>query len=255
LTGAVLATIGIGLAVVAICWTPGFVSVGDLSYATRSCPLSPPGRIAGGLVPIRHSPTVINSIGAVGSGWELPACVVWTNPRNGDHTVSPPIFTYADVSDEQPIYLSTGTFIWVYDVATTKGAELLRISNSTHAIVQRVAMPPVVRPEITADRAGLWFAASDEGSGGSDQILYFVADDATEPVPLRTGARWSWIEAICAHGLAVWVDVHLVTSEYGAAPATAGYLFTSPRAAPVRIGADPFRACSVPHQTFGGTSG
>ncbi|HXC79817.1 MAG TPA: hypothetical protein VNU19_22505 [Candidatus Acidoferrum sp.] len=242
----VLAVIGGGVGVEAAVWSPGALAVTPSRYATASCPLSPAGR-EGGPTPITRSPQLVNSIGATGSGWELPACVVWTNPNTGVHTVSPPVMHYLDVSNTQPDYISTGTTLWIYDVDTTNGAELLRVSNVTHEIEHTFEMDPFSKPVIAADGSGLWFGESNQGgpAGSGRAMLYFLGAAASSlKVLLRASSNFASIGQLCYDGEDVWAQVF--THGYGGR--SVGYEIDGPGATPMRRQKSPFATCAVSEQ-------
>jgi hypothetical protein len=190
---------------------------------------------------------VVNSVGAVGSGQQVAACVAWVNAATGRRMVSAPIFVYADVSDEQPLYVVSGGSLWVYDVETTRGPQLLRLSNTTHHVVQQVAMPGFVRPTIAADDEGLWFGRGEDGGSGGGVALYFVGPKSSRPAAvLGRIPDVDFIEKICLSGSAAWVEQQTPGSFR-----SRGYLLERPGAAAVPAATDPFATCPVEYQTFG----
>jgi hypothetical protein len=50
---------------------------------------------------------------------------------------------------------STASF-WLFDSATENGPEVLRISTTTGAVLQRTVMPAISRPQVAVDRYGFW---------------------------------------------------------------------------------------------------
>jgi hypothetical protein len=77
-----------------------------------------------------------------------------------------------------------GGWLWIYDVDTTKGPELLQISASSGEVVDTVTTPQIFRPIMVANDDGLWLGPSI--SGGGPAALYYVASrshTATVVVP------------------------------------------------------------------------
>lgn len=214
--------------------------------STSTCKVAPSG-IIGGSPFNRQSPMVVNSLGAVGSGQLVAACVAWVDKVTGRRTVSAPIFTYSDVSDEQPSYVVASDSLWVYDVATTRGPELLRMSNTTHEVLQRVTMPAFIRPAMAADAEGLWIGIGlDGGSARSD--LYFVGRGSTSPRSELSGPRYEGIGRICLGAASAWISV---PARIGSATKSTGYRIDRPGDIATPDNVDPFSDCPVEYQTFG----
>jgi hypothetical protein len=218
-------------------------AVAKARFSTTHCSVAATGIIGGSRLNLQ-SPMVVNSVGAVGSGQDVAACVAWVNA--GHRTVSAPIFVYSDVSDEQPLYVIWGDSLWVYDVATTRGPELLRLSNSTHRVLQRVPLPGFVRPTIAADNEGLWFGQGED-SQSSLGLLYLVGPKSSRPVLiLKKHSQAEFIAKICVSGNAAWIE-----QETPGSFASTGYLIDRPGTAAVSQRIDPFHTCPVEYQTFG----
>jgi hypothetical protein len=104
----------------------------------------------------------------------------------GEFTTSPPIFTFANVSDTGVVTAYGGGWLWIYDVATTNGAELVQVSATNGQVENTVKMPKLYRPIMAADDAGVWIGNSIEGSQAN--TLYRVAPDSGAPVTVVSGA-------------------------------------------------------------------
>jgi len=119
----------------------------------------------------------------------------------------PVVLRYQDSSDTRPIWTYGGGSLWLYDVATTRGSELLRFSATTGRLQQQVAMPKLFRPVVAADLDGLWLVAAVNGgvSGQNPAALYHVAPGSTQAAIVhREGRAALWITA---HQHTVWVDL------------------------------------------------
>jgi hypothetical protein len=143
--------------------------------------------------------------------------VVITNPRSQWQSVriaragasvsyGPTVMRYLDGSDTRPVSTYGPGSLWLYDLDTERGPELLRFSSSTGRLEQTVAMPQLERPVIVADEDGLYLmAAVNGGSGPGPAALYFVARGARHPVIIhREGRAALWITA---HAHTVWTEI------------------------------------------------
>jgi hypothetical protein len=121
--------------------------------------------------------------------------------------------TYASLSDTRPLNAYGGGWLWIYDVDTTVGAEVLQISASTGRLVDTVPMPRIYRPILAADDEGLWIGPSAEGVGstgpvnsGPPSTLYNVApgSDAPRIVIPGTALAVCWL---VANGDNLWAGI------------------------------------------------
>ena len=114
----------------------------------------------------------------------------------------PPIATYGLSSDTHPVFASGTRWIWIYEVATTAGPELLQVSADSGAVVDTVPMPALYRPLLAADGGGVWVANSIGGSPAS--ALSYVAAGASAPrvVVAATDLPICWL---VASGTSAWV--------------------------------------------------
>jgi hypothetical protein len=116
-------------------------------------------------------------------------------------------FTYDDASDTRPEWTYGGGSLWLYDVATRRGAQLLRYSLATGRLQQRLHFPVrLFRPVLAANDDGVWLMAATNGgvSGEATASLYHVAPGATRPVVLQRGARAALWMTTGAHSL--WLE-------------------------------------------------
>jgi hypothetical protein len=92
----------------------------------------------------------------------------------GHVSVGPVVMTYGSYSDTRPVMAYGGGWLWIYDVETTVGAELLQVSASSGRVEDTVAMPKLYRPILAANDYGLWIGNSIQGSPSPD-ALYHVS--------------------------------------------------------------------------------
>jgi hypothetical protein len=116
------------------------------------------------------------------------------------------VMRYEDASDTRPQYAWYGRSLWIYDVATSKGAEALRFDAHTGALLQRTVMPEVYRPVMVANGDGLWLdPAPNGGVSGVDVVpVLHVAFGVSKPVVVHRGGRAAMWMAASAH--TVWFE-------------------------------------------------
>lgn len=115
-------------------------------------------------------------------------------------------FRYQDASDTKPVWAYGGGSLWLYDVATARGPQLLRFDLHGGRLLQRVRFPRLFEPVLAADAAGAFLMANPSGgiSGERSAALYFVGAGAHRPVVLRRGARAAFWMA--AAGRTLWLE-------------------------------------------------
>lgn len=124
------------------------------------------------------------------------------SPTTGKLTDGPVVMTYEYSSDTHLVTAYGPSSLWIYDVATTKGAELLQVSTKSGAVVDVVPMPKLYRPLLAADDGGVWVANSIEGSAGP--ALSYVVSGASSPTTVVSdaGLPICWLTA---DGTDAWV--------------------------------------------------
>ena len=137
------------------------------------------------------------------------------------YTLGPVVMRYPQCSDcwAQQIY-GDGS-LWIYDQVIPAGSrfaqvgQLLRISESTGAVVQRWQMPSIDRPLVAVNADGFWFAPSNESGWPQHtpqsqliryRSLYHVWPGARAPVRvLAVGGNGDALWLV-ASGHSVWLD-------------------------------------------------
>lgn len=116
------------------------------------------------------------------------------------------VMRFEDASDTRPQYASYGGSLWIYDVATTAGAEALRLDAHTGKLLQRTAMPEVYRPVMVANGDGLWLDPATNGgiAGAPGAWVLHVAFGASKPTVVHRGGRAALWMAAAAH--TVWFE-------------------------------------------------
>jgi hypothetical protein len=136
----------------------------------------------------------------------------------GGYTLGPVVMRYPQCSDCGADWIYGDGSLWIYDSVSSGGAELLRVSQSTGAVAQRIAMPSIDRPYIAVNADGLWLADSNE-SGFPLHVkasqyylyesLYRVAPGMRAPERELTIGHWGALWLL-ASGHSVWLDISRV---------------------------------------------
>ena len=126
------------------------------------------------------------------------------NPATGHVSDGPAVMTYEYSSDTHPVLAYGSQWLWIYDVATTNGPELLQVSTESGDVVDTIPMPALYRPLLSADDAGVWVANSI-GSSAAPALSYVeagasastvVIPDTTQPICwLEADSSSAWIGA------------------------------------------------------------
>jgi hypothetical protein len=145
--------------------------------------------------------------------------------RAGAQVRTGPVVMIAGEQSDAITAAADGIF-WLYDCQTSRGAELLRISDTTGAVEARISMPSVCDATVTADNAGFYIGTNaKQGAGAGALQLYFVGRDASRAETVATAQGWDphvraltatqgrqFIDTETMVGQTVYVDV--VTNTY-----------------------------------------
>lgn len=192
-----------------------------LSDRTTSC--NDPRLVGENVMPVESLPYVGSQTGLVR--------IATRNRHTGTVGLGPVVMKYGNYSDGRPEWTYGGGSLWLYDVGTPSGAQLLRISLSAGTVLATVKMPALSRVLLSAGPQGLWFAQSLESGWPSGKprpaLVYFVGVGVTRPevVPQR-GEYLNWL--VTSAG-ATWADVQ--TGDRSQLIET----FSGPRAAPSAV--------------------
>jgi hypothetical protein len=168
---------------------PQSLAVGKLELGSCDDPLLSGLTVETVTTPIPHSNNATISIDTA-------------NAATGHVHDGPGIVTYGSYSDTRPVFASGSRWIWIYDVDTTAGPELLQASAHSGDVVDTIPMPALYRPLLAADDGGVWVANSIGGSPAS--ALSYVAVGASAPrvVVPDTDLPICWL---VASGTSSWV--------------------------------------------------
>jgi hypothetical protein len=128
-------------------------------------------------------------------------------PRSPGYDLGPVVMSFPQESDGWPTWTYGDGDLWLFDAQAKGGSQLLRISGTSGAVLQRIAMPAISRPIVAFDDDGFWLApaANSGGDGGTSSGLYHVARGAGaahRAFSLPRGEPVSWI---VASGHSLWL--------------------------------------------------
>ncbi len=128
------------------------------------------------------------------------------NPATGRVSDGPTVMTYGSYSDTRPDIAQGTRWLWIYDVETARGPELLQVSAQSGEVVDTIAMPELYRPFLAADDGGVWVANSQNASPVAPALSY-VAAGASVPRVVDAGPLpVCWLTA---SGASAWVGAGL----------------------------------------------
>ncbi len=131
-------------------------------------------------------------------------------------SVGPVLVTFGDGAGGRPTAAQADGWIWVY-VPQGKSAAALRFSASTGALIQRIAIPLMDQPIMSANDQGLFLGWSNQG--GRHGAVYFLAVGSAHPELLQSTENFVFLMHARAHSVTV------IEAPRAAGPFTA-YRFT-----------------------------
>jgi len=124
--------------------------------------------------------------------------------RTATVSTGPTVMTYSYSSDTQDLETYGGGWLWIYDVATTNGPEVLQISAATGQVTDTVTVPPLYRPLLVADDDGLWLGNTVAGDPMASAIWH-VAPGARSAVGVGPPSRFVfWMVGAQGH---LWAGI------------------------------------------------
>jgi len=139
---------------------------------------------------------------ASGGGPSAVVRIAHVTPGSPGYALGPIVMTFPALAygETQPRWTYGGGNLWLYDWVNR--FDLLRISATSGAVLQRLEVPKIKAPLLAVDDDGLWIAPFGESSGP----VYRVAPGATKPVAafrIRSDGFAKWL---VASGDSLWLD-------------------------------------------------
>jgi len=151
------------------------------------------------------------------SGVSGTIAIAHHNSTTNIDAVGPVVMRYDVASDTRTVSAYGGASLWIYDIDTKNGPEVLQVSATSGQVEDVVRTPAFSRPIIAANSDGLWLGNSIEGglmSGtvfhvapGSHTVTTVVSspNDAVDWLVADDGHVWAGIRPSSVGGvLSVW---------------------------------------------------
>jgi hypothetical protein len=127
-------------------------------------------------------------------------------PHYPGYTLGPVVMTFPALAraDSGPTWIYGGGDLWLYEWDNPGGIDLMRISATTGAVLQRVRVPKIWHAILAYNDEGLWIAPS--GQTSSPEALYLIAPGGTHAravfqFPGEGFAKW-----IVGSGDSLWLN-------------------------------------------------
>lgn len=126
------------------------------------------------------------------------------------YRLGPVVLTYPNASG-RPQWTTGDGYLWLYSGTSGPQAEVLRISLTTGAVLQRVTLPDIVRPVLAVDDDGLWIAPAVNSfySASADGIWRLGAGARSAMLMRRLSTFADWVTAT---GHSLFADIRDRTS-------------------------------------------
>jgi hypothetical protein len=127
-------------------------------------------------------------------------------PGSPGYALGPVVMTFPALawSDSEPTWTYGGGDLWLYEWDNPGGIDLMRISATTGAVLQRLSVSRVWHPILAYNDDGLWIAAS--GQTSSPTPLYLLAPGGTHASAVYHFADDGFPKWIVASGDALWLN-------------------------------------------------
>ena len=177
--------INLSLALFSNCpWPPGKTSISIKEAAAEHCDLLAHGQSFGLLESAIGGAKYPKQSGPLTSDVRFARL----DKARGVIAIGPVLMEYGQYSGGVvPDAVRYGNSIWLFDCATERGPEVLRLSATTGAILQRTSMPDISRPVVGVDDSGFWMGEAGSSFWGSKVKLgvWLAPLDARHGILLR----------------------------------------------------------------------
>ncbi len=111
---------------------------------------------------------------------------------NGSWRTGPVLARWTDLAGTAPATAYGAGYLWAYLPLSSRGGQLLAVSESSGKLLDRVTVPEVADPLLVAAARGAWFAAGASLGPPFEPGLYHVGLASTKPalVVNAVGAKW-----------------------------------------------------------------
>ncbi len=128
--------------------------------------------------------------------------IAHVTPGSPGYALGPIVMTFPALAygDTQPSWIYGGGDLWLYDWVNR--FDLLRISATTGAVLQRLEVPKIQTPLLAVNDDGLWIAPYGESSGP----MYRIAAGATKAAAVFDLKSDGFAKWLVASGDWLWLD-------------------------------------------------
>ncbi len=146
--------------------------------------------------------TVDKGLPAPGGGPSEVVRIAHVTSASPGYVLGPIVMTFSAFAygDTKPSWIYGGGDLWLYD--WVDHFDLLRISATTGAVLQRLVVPKIQRPLLAFNQDGLWIAPTGESSGP----LYRLAPGGSRLTPVFNLGPGGFVWWLVASGDAVWLE-------------------------------------------------
>jgi hypothetical protein len=139
---------------------------------------------------------------AAGGGPSEVVRIAHVTSASPGYALGPIVMTFSALAygDTKPSWTYGGGDLWLYD--WVNHFDLLRISATTGAVLQRLVVPKIQSPLLAFNQEGLWIAPIGESSGP----LYRLARGASRLTPVFNLGPGGFAWWLVASGDAVWIE-------------------------------------------------
>ena len=129
--------------------------------------------------------------------------------RAGAVKLGPVLASYQFDSGTDPEWVYGPGSLWLYEEGTARGPRVFRVSSTTGQLLQSTHVPGFVRPLMTADANGLYFAGAGSFGGTGSMLMYRVAPGAKSPQVVYSAkqADAQFVSWVTSDGDDVWADI------------------------------------------------
>jgi hypothetical protein len=159
---------------------------------------------------------VVNNPDGGSTAFTSSIAITVTDPNTGARTTGPIVMRFSEASDTRPVAAYGGDSLWVYDVATSDGPEVLQVSATSGRLEDVVRTPQLYRPVLAANSDGLWLGNSIEGSPVAGTVFHVAPgshlvttvvpspNDAVDWMVADRGHLWAGIRPAGGSLLSLW---------------------------------------------------
>jgi hypothetical protein len=150
---------------------------------------------------------VVNNPDGGSTAFTSSIVIVTTDPKTGKSTTGPTVMRFSEVSDTRPVAAYGGGWLWVYDVDTSNGPEVLQVSATSGQVEDVVRTPQLYRPVLAANGDGLWMGNSITGVQLSGAVFHVAPGSHTVTTVLSSSADNDVVDWIVADNGHVWAGI------------------------------------------------